>query len=83
MKIETKFDIGQDVYYVGGFYNRKGEVFFDVVQCRINKINICEYADKPCIFYDTDDGMMIEDRLYETPNEADERLKEIDYGDTK
>lgn len=71
MKIETKFDIGQEVYYfewsdiLGGFYVRSGKivgVYYNKVHQLLYKVN--ERLHLPSLFYITRE-------------EAEAKLKEI------
>ena len=71
MKIETKFNIGDTLYYIAIFSNGYGEIIKEVITCELMKILIT----KSGICYITDDGNLYEDELFATEQEAREYLE--------
>jgi hypothetical protein len=66
MKIETKFDIGQKVYYID---------FKNVVEM---KISFLEVYKTDIFYYDTIGCCYNEEDLFATKEEAEQKLKEIE-----
>lgn len=72
MKIETKFEIGQEVYCVADCYNTLG-ARLEIVS--IVRIYVIQISDKG-IIYLTDDGQFEENELFATREEAEAKLRE-------
>ena len=72
MKIQTKYNIGDILYYVATFTNELRQIIKEVVMCKIIKISV--YGEKDW-HYVTDDGDFYEKELYETREQAVKVLK--------
>lgn len=73
MNIETKFDIGQDVYYIAEYYNECDEYVRKIIYCEIDGIFITTTG----VIYLTTDGNFYENEIFTTQEEAGEKLKEL------
>ena len=71
MKIETKFDIGQEVYYIDSWLEG-GEIFTEIRPMIVREIKI----EKNKISYNSDLYYYPEDKLFATREEAEQKLKE-------
>lgn len=72
MKIETKFDIGQEVYYIVNYFdlgNISGEVKIGFID------NIVYQGNK--IFYQVKNIYYAENYIFATREEAEKKLKEM------
>ena len=70
MKLETKFDIGQEVYRISDYLD--DIISFEIKQIRISNIRIPEYyvnRDSKWGYYESE--------LFATKEEAEAKLKEI------
>ena len=76
MKIETKFDIGQEVYVI--YFDWVSEKIY-VTNAIIEDINILPYTvnSQVCYNYHTSIGEYEENDIYITREEAEQKLKEI------
>lgn len=77
MKIETKFDIGQEVYYIVKIINNKNK-FMKKVVC--NKIRMIVINQTEQVYW-VDGYPYKESELFATPKEAEARLKDLLKGD--
>lgn len=73
MKIETKFDIGQEVYYIEEYYNESDDYIKEIRIGIIDKISITEYRT---LFW-VDGDSYYEFELFATREEAEARLEEL------
>lgn len=72
----TRFEVGQIVYYVNTCFNGVGNVHRYICTTVILKPN-CAID---FMYHLTDDGYILDEDLFETYEEAEEKLKEIDNG---
>lgn len=79
MKIETKFDIHQEVYYIAEYINGNGDSFKEVTMGDITSIRLSEDINKKAtIYYWIDGYTYTENQLFATREEAEKKLKELD-----
>lgn len=76
MKIETKFDIGQPVYYIFESIREKDNIYYierDIHFGIIEDIDISPYT----IWYKINGKEMFERHVFATKEEAEQKLKEL------
>ena len=73
MKIETKFDIGQEVYVIDYYDNFYHKTIKEIVPCK----NISIEINKGGISYITDEGLYSARKTFATQEEAEAKLKEL------
>ena len=78
MEIKTKFNLGQEVYYVGEFTNRDFETAYEPVPAIVERIiYIMTTGIIDEIYYTLDYSDYIEDEVFATREEAEETAKEL------
>ena len=75
MKIETKFEPEQYVFYIDKFVNKSGKEYYSIVVDYIRRIFINSLKE---VYYVLNEGQTFtESELYATREEAEQKLKEI------
>ena len=75
MKIETKFEPKQDVFYIDKFVNKNGKEYYDIVEDYIRRIIINSL--KGVYYILSDEQAFTENELFVTREEAEQKLKEL------
>lgn len=75
MKIETKFDIGQEVYYIITYYNDCDDCFREIGIGEIENITLTEEKRKLYLIHGS---LYYREELFNTRKEAEAKLKEME-----
>ena len=74
MKIETKFEPGQYIFYIDKFVDKNGKEYYDIVTDYIRIIYINSLKE---VYYFLHYGTFTEGELFATREEVEAKLKEL------
>jgi len=79
MKIETKFDPLQYVFFVNEYFDENGNELKEILMGYVSRISINEFRE---IYYWVNGYTFTEDKLFATKKEAEKKLEGIQNDNT-